>query len=274
MDAYLETNLRRWEELADLHPATSFYDLDGLRAGANHIHGLEQEEIGADLEGRSLLHLQCHIGTDSVSLARLGARVTGADFSARAIEQATKLAAECGVDARFVQSEITRLPEVLTDKFDVVYTSWGVLCWQPDITAWARAAASFVTPGGFLYVADFHPLSWVLDDEASEPRLRYPYFPGGGPVGGEPTGSYADRAAKMRNKMEYAWPFTVGEVVSALADNGLNIDWLHELPRCPTQILQFLVEDDSPGDRRPWWRMPDHLAPMPLSFTLKASRPV
>lgn len=273
MDAYLEANLRRWDELAELHPTTDFYDLAGLRAGGNHLHYLEREEIGAEVSGRSMLHLQCHIGTDSVSWARLGARVTGVDFSPNAVAAATRLAADCEVECRFMCSEITRLPELLAERFDIVFTSWGVLGWQPDLPAWARAAAGFVRPGGFLYLAEFHPFAWMFDDELAEPRLRYPYFPGGEPIAGDPDGSYADRGARLRNRQEYGWPFTLSDVVSELVADGLQIDFLHEFPRCPTRIMEFLVEDDSPGDRKPWWRMPGDLPAMPLSFSMKATRP-
>ena len=271
VDPYLEANRRRWDEMAELHPRTEFYDLADLRAGGIHLPRLEQAEVG-EVGGRSLLHLQCHIGTDTVSWVRLGARATGVDFSEVAVRQARQLADECGVQARFIHNDIATLPALLDERFDIVYTSWGVLCWQPDIAAWARAASGFVAPGGFLYLAEFHPFLWTLEESPAGPVLTYDYFSGPA-LAFDSQHSYADPDTILRNQTEYGWNFALGDVITQLIDNGLRVEFVHEFPRCRARMLDVLVPEDSPGDRKPWWRMPVGRPQIPLSFSLKASRP-
>jgi SAM-dependent methyltransferase len=269
----LETNRRRWNELALLHPRTAFYRLDAIRAGATSLHRLELDEVGP-VDGKTLLHLQCHIGTETVSWARQGARVTGIDFADEAVRAARVLAAECGVEAQFVQSSIDDLPEQLDGTFDVVFTSWGVIGWLPDLRHWGQVVAHFLRPGGIFYMAEGHPFAWTFDDEAADLRTRYPYFGGGRPQAFEFDGSYADREEAVVNRRTYEWTWTLGDVVNSLLDAGLAIDFLHEHDRVSFQMLPVLeLDQDDPDEPGRWYRMPRGLSSIPLSFSIRARKP-
>ena len=272
MDEALRSNRELWDAWTKIHVPSKFYDVESFRHGERPIRvaDYEREEVGT-VEGRSLLHLQCHFGLDTLSWARLGATVTGIDFSNEAIAAARGLAAEVGIEARFIQSDLYRLPDVLDEQFDIVYTSGGVLGWLPDIVAWGRVAARFVRPGGFLYVTEVHPVAQVFDDEGVEPgelRLRYPYWSHREPLRFEVKGSYADRDASTEGLVEYSWDHSLGEIVTSLADAGLRLEFLHEFDfvRWP---IDFLVKS---RDGR--YRLPESSkGQLPLFFSLKATKP-
>src|SRR4029079_9654858 len=194
--ASFTANEELWNAWTAVHAAGDFYDLEGFKAGGWLIRPYEIELLG-DVTGKSLLHLQCHFGIDTLSFARLGARVTGADLSPDAIELARVLAGELGYpDARFVRSNLYDLPNTLDGTFDVVYTSRGVLGWLPDIRAWARVVAHFLAPGGTFFISEVHPVAQAFDDGGVAPgelRLRYPYWEHPEPLVFEVKGSYADR---------------------------------------------------------------------------------
>ena len=164
----LRVNQQLWDEWTRIHETSSFYDLEGFRRGGIRLRPYEVEEIG-DVAGRELLHLQCHFGIDTLSWARLGARVTGADFSPAAIVLATRLAGELELDARFVRSDLYDLPNVLEGEFDLVYTSRGVLGWLPDISRWARVVSHFLKPGGTFYITEIHPVAQAFENEGWRP---------------------------------------------------------------------------------------------------------
>jgi SAM-dependent methyltransferase len=197
VDDPLRSNRKLWDAWTKINVASAFYDVASFRDGDRPVRlaDYEREEVGS-VEGKTLLHLQCHFGLDTLSWARLGAIVTGIDFSEQAIAAARGLAGELGIPATFVRSDLYRLPEVLHEQFDVVYTSSGALGWLPDIAAWGRVAAHFVRPGGFLYVTEIHPVAQVFENEGVEPgelRLAYPYWSHAEPLRFEVKGSYADR---------------------------------------------------------------------------------
>jgi SAM-dependent methyltransferase len=268
MDDYLRANRDRWNELVPIHAASSFYDLETFRAGRCSLDPIEVEEVG-DVEGRSLLHLQCHFGQDTLSWARRGARVTGADFSEAAIDLARRLAEELNLDARFVCADIYSLPEVpgvLEGSFDIVYTGGGVLGWLPDLRRWAEVAAHFLRPGGLFYIREFHPFSWVFDDEGppGELRVRYPYFGAPQPDRWEADGSYADESVKLQHRVTYEWMHPLSDVVNSLIDAGLWIRFLHEFPVTNFRQLPWMVKE-ADG----YWRLPDVPA-LPLMFSIGA----
>ena len=271
MDRETATNLELWNEWTGIHERSEFYDLEGFRAeGEVRIRPFEQAEVG-DVAGKSLLHLQCHFGIDTLSWARLGATVTGADFSPEAVALARRLADELGIDARFVESSIEELPSNLEGQFDVVYTSRGVTCWLRDLHRWAEVAAHFVKPGGFFYIHEAHPTMWAFDDERDDTELvvKYPYFERDEPLFFPVVGSYADPTAKVQASRSYNWIHSLGEVVTVLVEAGLRIEWLKEHPFLDWP-LPFLVE----APDRTWVLPPERGdAEIPLSFSLKATKP-
>ena len=270
MDDHLETNRRRWDELAPLHVQSAFYDVPAFVAGASSLRPIEVEEVG-DVAGRSLLHLQCHIGLDTLSWARRGARVTGVDFSEASIAEARALAATCGLEAKFVCSSVEALPGVLSGRFDVVFTSYGVLCWLEDLGQWGRTIAHFLKPGGVFYIVESHPFAEVFDDgpKAEGLTIAYPYFSDGRAIVCQTRGSYADRDAAVKHDTCYLWSHTLGEVVGSLIGAGLRVDFLHEFP------VGFFPQ--LPGMTRGedgWQRLPGAGSRLPLLFSLKAMRPL
>ena len=172
--------------------------------------------------------------------------VTGIDFSEPAIQTARQLAEECNIEARFIVSDIYSLPDNLDDRFDIVFTSYGALCWLPDIVRWAQIAAHFVKPGGTFYVAEFHPIAGIFDDkpEATDFNVRYPYFPPEQPLKWEGWGDYTDRSAKLENDVTYEWPHPTSEVLTALIDAGLRIEFFHEFPFTPWAQIPSMMYDE------------------------------
>ena len=269
MDRYLEANRRLWDERTGIHLRSAFYDVEGFKTGGLRVRPYEIAEVG-DVTEKRLLHLQCHFGLDTLSWARLGADVTGVDFSERAVEAARGLAAEVGLRARFIVSDVLDLPRVLDGQFDIVYTSRGVLWWLPDLGRWAQVVARFVRRGGIFYIAESHPCAHVFDDGPDVRGLdvHYPYFERRQPLACAVEGSYADRDAPVSEPIAYGWSHSLGEIVTSLASAGLRIDFLHEFPFVGWQMFPFLVRDDQ-GD----WRLPhDSAGEVPLSFSLRASK--
>jgi SAM-dependent methyltransferase len=263
----LRSNEELWDHWTDLHLRSAYYDVAGFKAGRSSLQQIEREELG-DVAGKSLLHLQCHFGLDTLSWARLGAAVTGIDFSSRAISAARALAEELGLPARFVRADVYRLPALLRGQFDIVFTSYGVLFWLPDLRRWAEVIAHFLKPGGVFYIVEFHPFANVFATEGvAELQPAYPYFQGPTPLRFETHGSYADPTAAYRS-VEYGWDHRLGDIVTALIAAGLHLDFLHEFPHCGYRRFSFLEQG---ADGR--WRLPGHLAGMlPLLFSLKATR--
>lgn len=272
-DEALRENRDLWDAWTRIHVGSSFYDVASFRTGERAVRLADYEigEVGS-VDGRSLLHLQCHFGLDTLSWARLGATVTGVDFSDEGIAAARSLAADVGIDARFVAANVYDLPEVLDDVFDVVYTSRGVLGWLPDIVAWARVVSRFVRPGGIFYVTDIHPVALAFEDEdvaAGELRLAYPYWSHSESLRFEVHGSYADPSAPTEGLVEHGWDHSLGEIVTALIDAGLTIEFLHEFDFVEWPV-EFLVE--GPDGR---WRLPPSTkGELPLFFSVRARKPL
>jgi SAM-dependent methyltransferase len=269
-DDPIRANNALWDEWTAIHERSEFYDLEGFKRGGIRLRPYEIEEIGP-VEGRDLLHLQCHFGIDTLSWARLGARVTGADFSEAALTLARSTAADIGItDARFVRSDLYDLPNVLEGDFDVVYTSRGILGWLPDIRRWAEVVAHFVRPGGIFYITEIHPVSQAFEDENVEPgdlRLIYPYWEHREPLAFPVEGSYADPSAEVTTPTLYGWDHGLGEIVTALIDAGLQIESLREYPFVEWK-LSFLVENDA-GQ----WVLPESVkGELPLFFSILARK--
>jgi len=259
-----DLNRSWWDERVPIHTAGDFYDVEGFKAGRDALRPFELEEVG-DVAGRTLLHLQCHFGLDTLSWARHGARVTGLDFSEPAVEFARGLAADIGVDADFVAADVHDAAEALGGRrFDIVYTGLGAVNWLPDIGRWGRVVASLVEPGGFAYVSEFHPFSWVFGDD--DLTVEYDYFHSR--LEFDDPGTYADLEASTAHNRTEEWQHTLADIVTALLDAGLVLELLSEhdytlFPRWP-----FL--EKSGFDT---FRIPEGRPRVPLMVSLRARRP-
>lgn len=263
MDEYYEANKRRWNELVAIHANSEEYDLKGFLAGKTSLHPVELNALG-DVQGKRLLHLQCHFGLDTISWARLGAKVTGVDFSKTAIEFARELNQQVGVDARFVCSNIYDLPAVHQGEYDIVFTSFGVLCWLADVKEWARVIAHFLRPGGIFLLVESHPFFWVFDnDHPSELKIKYLYWHSEEPLSYDEEGSYIDQDVKLKNTRGYEWAHTISDVLNALIQAGLIIKEVEEFPHLPWRPCPF-AEKNQDGE----WRLKGDF--LPLSWSVKA----
>jgi 2-polyprenyl-3-methyl-5-hydroxy-6-metoxy-1,4-benzoquinol methylase len=272
VDHYRQANLQNWESRVPVHLAA---DGDGVRALAEDPTALstvvahDAHALG-DLSGLRALHLQCHVGTDSLSLARLGARVTGLDFAPSAVEAARQLCERAGVPARFVVSDVYEAGVALNgERFDLVYTGVGALCWLPDIVGWARVVSALLEPGGRLYLRELHPVLFTLDDERNDELLviRYPYFNTAEPQFVDSPTSYQNRAVELTAPQRYVWNHGLGEVVTALIDAGLRITSLVEHDESEWHALPWMVptSDGRHG-------LPPGRERVPLMYTIQAVR--
>jgi SAM-dependent methyltransferase len=264
---WLAANRASWDERVPIHVRSRFYGVDEFRAGGDPLRGrpFEPVEMG-DVAGKSLVHLQCHFGLDTLAWARRGARVVGLDFSGPAVEAARALAAQAGLAAEFVQSDVYAAREALGGRtFDIVYTGRGALVWLPDIRRWAEVAASLVRPGGFLYLSEFHPFQEILGDD--DLAVRYDYFHTEPKVWDEP-GTYADPDARTQHNLTYEWTHGLGEVVTSIIEAGLRLDFLHEFDYTGYQRWPFLEKTAEEV-----YRLPAGMPSIPLAYTLKATKP-
>jgi len=262
-EEYLEYNKKFWNERVSIHKESELYELENFKLGKNKLHTLEREELG-DVKGKSILHLQCHFGMDTLSLARLGADVTGVDFSDEAIKEAKALNDELDLNAEFILSDVYFLPKIMDKKFNIVFTSYGVLAWLPDLNMWAKVVNHFLKDDGFFYIVEIHPTSMVFDNEGEikELKVKYPYFRKTKPLEFEEQGSYANPEAKTRCNKTYEWIYSLTDVFTSLLDAGLSIEFFREFP--------FTVYPQFPFMKRGkdgYWRAEEEI---PLLFSLKA----
>jgi SAM-dependent methyltransferase len=262
-DRERHANRALWDGWTELHEGSEFYDVDAFRSGASSLNQLELAELG-DVQDKSLLHLQCHFGLDTLSWARLGARVTGVDFSERSVELARSLAEDLELPARFIRSDVYELSGILEERFDIVYTSYGVLWWLPDLRPWANAIAELLAPGGVFYMAEFHPFLNLLDDDGHGPVGSY--FSGAGPIRYEATGSYAVPDAGDRREC-FGWAHSISEILAALHDAGLELEFFREHAASPYDCFPFL-EEDGHGQ----YVVRGTSGGVPLVFSLRATR--
>jgi len=266
--AYVDSNRAMWDELVSIHEASEFYDVAGFLAGRNTLTEIELRELAPLVAGKDLLHLQCHFGLDTLTLARLGARVTGVDFSGEGVTTARRLAAAASLEARFIQADVLTLDTVLDERFDIVYTSWGVLIWLSDLKRWADQVRRALRPGGRFYIAEFHPAAYALDDRIESDVIRpgYSYFHSSEPLCfDDECGDYADPTAKTTHTRSFEWQHTMGDIVSSLTGVGLVIEFLHEFPHTIGLTWPFLVT--GPDGLK---RVRGHEDTFPLSFSLLA----
>jgi 2-polyprenyl-3-methyl-5-hydroxy-6-metoxy-1,4-benzoquinol methylase len=239
MKNYQSTNRDAWNKRVSAHLASDFYDVESWKSGKTSLNEIELALLG-DVSGKSILHLQCHFGQDSLSLARIGAKVVGVDLSDEAIKTAQQLNQELGLDAQFVVSDILELIGKIGQKFDMVFTSYGTIGWLPDLNKWAETIAHYLKPNGKLIFAEFHPIVWMFDDDFE--RVSYCYFNDAAIV--ETTsGTYADTEAPIE-KTEISWNHGLGEVFQALKKNGLQVEDFKEYDYSPYNCFSGMKKLD------------------------------
>jgi 2-polyprenyl-3-methyl-5-hydroxy-6-metoxy-1,4-benzoquinol methylase len=257
---YFEANRQLWNNKTPVHKNSEFYGVDAFLQGNTTLNAIELNELG-DVSGKKILHLQCHFGMDTLSLARMGAEVTGVDFSDAAIEEAKKLTVQSGLKARFIQANVYDLPSVLNEKFDIVFTSYGVIGWLPDLQLWATVIDNFLKPGGFFYMAEFHPVVWMLDEDFKE--VKY-YYHNKELIEVELEGTYADREADLKGK-EYSWNHSISEVLNALLSKNLQLQFFNEHSYSPYACFNNLVKGDDGN-----YRVKGMEDKIPMVYSLKA----
>ena len=257
----LIANTRNWEQKFRINVASRFYDVASFRKSGDSLRRIEKKGIG-DIRGKRILHLMCHFGMDSISLARRGASVVGIDFSPQAIAYATALAKDMQADASFLCSDILALGRQAEERFDMVYMTYGVLGWLDDVRTWADIVAARLKRGGHLYLVDFHPVYWMLSGR----MVAFPYDSAGSPIVIKPQGAYADRRAKIRGN-EYWWNHGLGTIIDALLSAGLAITSFKEYPFSP-------YDGGAMREVRPdQWMVKGLEGRIPLLFELRANRP-
>lgn len=273
MRTAMAANRANWDSRVSVHTGPGGYRIDRLvddRYALSSVVEFDRGYLG-DLSDLSVVHLQCHLGTDTVSLARLGAAVTGIDFSEPAIEVARDLADRCGVSARFVVGDIHRAPTLLGETYDMVYTGVGAIPWLPDIGAWAAVVAELLRPGGRLHMTEGHPMAMVFSDAATPDSLSidYPYFEGRPATRFEDTASYVG-SSSVASPESYEWAHNLGAVIQSLIDAGLIIDRFDEHQELAWPFHPWM---EPVPDREGWYRMPEPLRhSIPLMYTIQAHK--
>jgi SAM-dependent methyltransferase len=270
MDERFAPNQAWWDERVAGHVDSEFYDVSRFREGGSTLRPFEVEEVG-DVAGKRLAHLQCHFGLDSMSWARAGASVRGLDFSGPAVDAANALATDLGIDASFVQSDVYEAVTALDgERFDIVYTGLGALNWLPDLPRWAAIISELLEPGGFLYLSEFHPLTWIFAED--EPTIELDYFhnPEGESFDDAVEGSYADLDVPTRNNATIEWAHPLGDVVSAVLGAGLQLELLHEHDYTLFPRFKHLIEDREVLSAGVVYRQPDGQPRLPLMYSLRA----
>ncbi len=225
---YLNINRKSWNERTEAHMKSDFYDLEGFLNGANSLNSIELDLLG-DVAGKRILHLQCHFGQDSISLSRMGAEVCGVDLSDVAIDKARELATQCGTSTRFICSDLYDLPKLLSEQFDVVFSSYGTIGWLPNLDRWAEVVSTFLKPGGHFVFAEFHPVLWMFDDNFE--KIVYPYL-NTGPITETQSGTYAAKDADLSLKT-VTWNHGLSEVISSVLKHGLSVKAFREFDYSP-----------------------------------------
>ncbi len=260
LESYFSANRESWNKRTAVHAGSSFYDLESFKKGKSSLNKIELEELG-DVKGKSLLHLQCHFGMDTISWQRLGAECVGVDLSDEAIKLANEIKDELQLATRFIYCNVYDLKEHLDKKFDIVFTSYGTIGWLPDLDKWAEMIAYFLKPGGIFYIADFHPALWMMDENFKQ--IKYDYF-NTSVIAEEHSGTYTDRDAPIRSK-EYSWNHPFSEIISALLKNNLTIQQFNEFPFSPYNCFNNM-EQGKDG----MWRIKGMEEKMPMVYSIKA----
>jgi SAM-dependent methyltransferase len=270
VDPSLEVNRANWDERAPAHAASPDYALDRFVADPAFISEIVRFDLPrlGEITGLRGAHLQCHIGTDTISLARLGAQMTGLDFSPASLAEARRLAGAAGAQVEFVEAEVYDAPAVLGEgTFDFVFTGIGALCWLPRIAQWAEVVSTLLVPGGFLFIREGHPMLWALDERRQDVLfVDFPYFEVEDPLVWEEAGTYVETDRTFAHTVTHSWNHGLGEVVTALTSFGLELTMLVEHDSVPWEALPGQMEQVDGKE----WRLADRPERLPHSYTLRA----
>lgn len=273
MDDYRTVNRALWDERAPAHAASADYGLSRFIDDPTYLSNVVQFDLPllGSVDGRRGVHLQCHIGTDTLSLSRLGAQMTGLDFSAAALDEARRLAAAAGAAIDYVEADAYDAATALgAEQFDFVFTGIGAICWLPDIGRWARVVADLLKPGGRLFIREGHPVLWTIEDGRDDGlvALKYPYFQHAEPLVFDEDGTYVQTDMSFTNTVSHSWNRGLGEIVSALLEAGMTITGLVEHDTVPWEALPGQMEQVA--EKFDEWRLSDRPERLPHSFTLQA----
>ncbi len=262
---YLDTNRQHWDAMVDAHWESEFYDVQGWLGGQDSLGEIELSMLPNDLKGQRLLHLQCHFGQDTLSLARRGAMVTGVDLSSRAVERAQELAGLASLEGTFVHSDVYSLPKRhdAPANYDIVFTSWGTIGWLPDLDRWAAVIEHFLAPGGVFVIAEFHPMVWMLSEDRKS--FAYSYF-NRGPIVEQREESYTGDSKAATT--EIGWNHPLCEVFAALLGRGLVLEAFEEYDHSPHACFSDSVEV---GPNR--YALKGYEGVLPMSYALRVRKP-
>ncbi|MBL0183767.1 MAG: class I SAM-dependent methyltransferase [Chitinophagaceae bacterium] len=267
--SYFEENKQSWNKRTAVHKDSAFYDLAGFKKGLSSLKKIELSELG-DVKGKTLLHLQCHFGMDTMSWEREGAVVTGVDLSDEAIKLANEIKDELKLNADFICANIydladgSKVPPLGGFReagFDIVFTSYGTIGWLPDLDKWAAIVSHFLKPGGTFYIADFHPTLWMMDNDFE--HIKYNYF-NTEVITEEISGSYSDRNAPIRST-EHGWNHPFSEILNSLIKHGLQIQQFNEFPYSPYNCFNKMEQGEDG-----MWRIKGMDEKMPMMYSIKA----
>lgn len=258
---YFEANRALWNEKTKHHTVSRFYDMDSFLAGKSSLKEPELELLG-DVQGKSILHLQCHFGQDSLSLARMGANVTGTDIADDAIAYGLDLVEKLSLtNAKFVRVDTYAVPDRIKEQFDIVFATYGVIGWLPDMKRWAHVVSRMLKPGGKLVLAEFHPVVWMFDNEFT--KLEYSYF-NSGPIIETLHGTYANKEAEIEMQ-EIGWNHTLSDVIQSLSDEGIHLEVFKEYDYSPYDCFHNMVET---GEDK--WQIKGMEGKIPMMYTIRA----
>lgn len=267
MDKFTSLNLKHWNEVAKIHENApkGYYDIENLKKGTLSLKSIELTELG-DISNKKILHLLCHIGLDTLSLAKLGAQVTGVDFSSESISIANNFNKELNLNAKFICSDIYDLNSKLNEKFDIVFASYGVFVWLKDLDKFMKIVASYLNEGGICYFVDGHPLSMIMEKENGDMVINRSYFDKTLSFNNKDLShDYADKDAIIENH-SHEFFYNIGDIINSICTAGLNIEYLHEFPYCDLNYHEDMIKGNDG-----WWRLTSGDT-IPLTFSLMARK--
>ena len=263
-EQYFEENKKLWNQRTTVHKDSYFYDVTAFLKGKTSLNEIELRELG-DVRGRKILHLQCHFGMDTLSWAREGAIVTGIDLSDEAIEAAKQLSNELNIPAEFICCNVYDTLENIDKQFDIVFTSYGVIGWLPDLDKWANAISQALKPGGTFYMVEFHPVVWMMDENFE--RIKY-YYHNEEVIVEEQSGTYTDRNADIHYK-EYSWNHSISEVLNSLIKYGLTIQHFNEFNFSCYNCFNNVAQGEDG-----YWRVRGLENKIPMMYSVRAVKNV